>query len=117
MKLKIKRWGIDHLNSLYNDGIAIKTLIVLPNECTSLQYHNKRSEFWYAVTSTKIVKEDKEIVMGSDTYEIIPKKSEHRIIGIDEPSIITEICVGEYSEDDIVRKEDKYGRVTKKFNF
>ncbi|MEM5834394.1 MAG: mannose-6-phosphate isomerase [Candidatus Aenigmatarchaeota archaeon] len=111
MKLKLKKWGIDHLHSLHKDGITIKTLIIFPNECTSLQYHNKRSEFWHAVRPVKIIKKGKEIILRSDTFEIIPKKCEHRIIGIDEPSIVTEICCGKFSEKDIIRIEDKYGRV------
>ncbi|MCS7094182.1 MAG: hypothetical protein RMJ18_03325, partial [Candidatus Aenigmarchaeota archaeon] len=77
MKIKVKKWGIDFLHSSYEDGITIKTLIVFPDECTSLQYHNKRDEFWYAVTPVKIIKKYKEIILENDTFEIIPKKCEH----------------------------------------
>ncbi|MEM5793864.1 MAG: mannose-6-phosphate isomerase [Candidatus Aenigmatarchaeota archaeon] len=111
--IKLKRWGVDHLHSLDDDGVVIKTLIVLPNECTSLQYHRKRFEFWHAVKPVKIIKKGKEIILKSNACEVIPKECEHRIIGIDEPSIITEVCIGEFSEDDIVRLEDKYGRVNR----
>jgi len=110
MEVEIKKWGISHLHSLNEDGITIKTLIIFPNECTSLQYHNKRFEFWHAVKPTKIIKENKKIVLKNHSFEIIPKNCKHRLIGLDNPSIITEISFGDFSEEDVVRLEDKYGR-------
>jgi len=104
-----RKWGITHLH-WKDDEIAIKTLIIFPGEYTSLQYHDKRDEFWYAVRKTKIVKDGKEILLKKHGYEMIPRKLKHRIIGVNNPSIITEISYGEFSEDDIVRLKDKYGR-------
>lgn len=110
MEVRRTKWGISHLHSLNENGITIKTLILLPNECTSLQYHEKRFEFWHIIEPVKIIKEDKEIILKKHNFEVIPKKCKHRLVGLDNPSIITEISFGDFSEEDIVRLEDKYGR-------
>ncbi|MGC8812562.1 MAG: phosphomannose isomerase type II C-terminal cupin domain [Candidatus Aenigmatarchaeota archaeon] len=110
MEVRRTKWGLSYLHSLNKDGITIKTLILFPNECTSLQYHNKRFEFWHAIKPVKIVKEDREIILGKQDFEIIPKNCKHRLMGLNSLSIITEISFGEFSEEDIVRLEDKYGR-------
>jgi len=116
MEVRKTRWGSSHLHALNEDGITIKTLVVFPNECTSFQYHNNRYEFWHAIEPVKIIKEDKEITLKKGDFVLIPKQAKHRLIGMDNPSIVTEISFGDFSEEDIVRIEDKYGRV-EKYNF
>lgn len=110
MGFRRTRWGSDHLHVLNEDGITIKTLMIFPNECTSLQYHNNRCEFWHAIEPVRIIKEDKEVILKKGDFVLIPKQAKHRLIGMS-LSIVTEISFGNFSEEDIVRIEDKYGRV------
>ena len=95
-----------------NEQSTVKLLYVTAGEQLSLQYHNKREEFW------KVVKGSPDIVVGdkvSNAKEgdefFIPVKSNHRISAPKDDVVILEISKGEFDENDIVRTEDKYGRV------
>ena len=78
----------------------------------SLQYHTHREEFWHILKGSPIV------VIGEETFH--PKEGEdftikphtnHRVSAPNDDVMILEISEGEFDEDDIVRIEDKYGRV------
>lgn len=93
----------------------IKRIVVKPHESLSLQRHTKRSEHWVVVEGTALVMND------ADTYELhtnestfVPIGAQHRLSNPhDAYLIIIEVQTGTYlGEDDIVRLEDNYGRIT-----
>ncbi|HRC59083.1 MAG TPA: mannose-1-phosphate guanylyltransferase/mannose-6-phosphate isomerase, partial [Kofleriaceae bacterium] len=94
----------------------VKRLIVKPGEHLSLQLHHHRAEHWVVVRGRA------HITRGTETFELgenqstyIPLGVKHRIANLGtEPLEIIEVQCGTYvGEDDIVRFEDKYDRVTK----
>ena len=95
-----------------NEPSTVKILHINKGEEFSLQYHTKRQEFW------KIIKGNPEIVVGEETklakegeeFVIEPHKN-HRISAPKDDVTVLEISKGQFDEDDIVRIEDKYGRV------
>jgi mannose-6-phosphate isomerase-like protein (cupin superfamily) len=95
-------------------GYKVKVLTILPQGEISLQRHAHRSEHWYIVKGKGIViRNDSEIrVLAGDSIDI-PVNKVHRIKNIDNDNLIfIEVAQGDYlGEDDIVRLEDKYGRV------
>lgn len=105
-------WG-EFRQLTHNTLSTVKILIVKAGEAFSLQYHNKRSEFW------KILSGSPEIIIGDvvvngkvgDEFEI-PVKTNHRVhSAVDADTQILEIAYGDFDENDIVRIEDKYGRI------
>lgn len=89
--------------------------MVLTGQKLSLQYHNSRGEFWYVVSGDGILTlKGDQIKMSPGDYAVIEKEEEHMIECVsDEILVIYEMQFGECSEEDIVRLEDKYGRVDK----
>lgn len=89
---KIEPWGFQEILEI-NKHYVIKQIHVEPGEKLSLQYHNKKTETWiYQTNPPKI--------------EHIPPGKIHRLVG---PADILEVSTLELN--DIVRLEDKYGRV------
>jgi len=96
----------------YNENSTIKILHVLKDEAFSLQSHAKRAEFWKVLKGSGIIEIDeiKFETKEGDEYNIgIGEK--HRITGGDLGISVLEISTGEFNENDIIRYEDKYGRV------
>ena len=93
---------------------SIKLITVNPNESLSLQYHNKRSEFWVALDKGLEVAVGGKVWQPRKNEEIfIPLKTPHRVRNIGKnPARIMEIWIGNSNEDDIVRLKDIYGRTT-----
>ena len=94
----------------------VKRIEVKPGASLSLQMHHHRAEHWIVVTGTAEVEIDKEIFIISENKSIyIPLGSSHRLSNPGKiPLILIEVQSGAYlQEDDIVRFEDKYGRVNK----
>lgn len=106
---RITRWGFESVHTINEDKITIKTFLILDGECTSLQFHKNRDEFWYAISPVKIVNNGEIFLKGRESIYITRLKK-HRIIGVG-MSLVVEISYGDFSEEDIVRLEDKYGRV------
>lgn len=92
----------------------IKRIEVKPGGSLSLQMHHHRSEHWIVVSGmAKVVNGDKEILVAPNESTYIPAGHAHRMSnpGV-VPLIMIEVQSGEYlGEDDIVRFEDRYGRV------
>ena len=89
--------GID-VNTLKIVGkLSPKVLIVKPNARLSWQYHNRRAEIWQVYKGTVgIIRSDSDIENEMKEYnegdQIILKQGErHRLIGLDETSVIAEI--------------------------
>jgi len=90
----------------------VKILVVSPGEAFSLQYHHNRDEFWHVISGNGTVEigENKvETKAGDDHF--VPRETKHRVTGGTEPLVFLELAQGEFDEKDIVRIEDRYGRV------
>ena len=95
-----------------NQKCTVKTLYMKPNSQTSLQYHDKRDEWWKVIKgSVKIVVNDHEHTLNEGNSYYIKRGLKHRIINLDNAAIILEISIGDFDEDDIVRLKDIYNRV------
>jgi mannose-6-phosphate isomerase-like protein (cupin superfamily) len=94
---------------------SIKIITVNPGETLSLQYHKRRSEFWVILDRGLEVTVGDKVWQPAKNEEIfIPTQAPHRMKCIgDLPARIMEIWIGESDESDIVRLEDKYGRLNK----
>lgn len=93
----------------------IKRIEVKPGESLSLQMHYHRSEHWVVVSGTaKVVNGDNELIVNTNESTFIPAGHKHRL---ENPGVLDlvmiEVQSGEYvGEDDIVRYQDNYGRIT-----
>lgn len=95
-----------------NTPSTVKILTVKANEELSLQSHNKREEFWRVISGDGIFEVgDKKIIVEIGTEQYVPIKTKHQIKAGTEGIEVLEISFGEFDEGDIVRYEDKYGRV------
>ena len=91
----------------------IKVMYILPNESTSLQFHNNRCEHWVVVRGeVNVIAGNLERTVGANEYVFIDKKVKHSIANYkDKTAELIEVQFGEeLSEGDIVRIQDKYGR-------
>ena len=76
--------------------------------------HNYRSEHWIVVKGKASIEiDDKLFFLKENQSTYIPKGSKHRLSNNEESSLLLiEVQSGSYlGEDDIIRFEDKYGRL------
>jgi mannose-1-phosphate guanylyltransferase len=94
-----------------NERCTVKLLYIKPGYRLSLQYHNKRKEFWKIVrgSATVEVQNERSSLNEGDTI-IIPSGAKHRIQASNSGCIVLEISYGSFDENDIVRIEDDYNR-------
>ena len=95
-------------------GFKIKRIVVKSGASLSLQMHHHRSEHWVVVDGTAaVVNGDQEITLQTSQSTYIPAGHKHRLSNpgmID--LVMIEVQSGPYlGEDDIVRFEDRYGRI------
>lgn len=104
-------WG-NFRQFIHDTSATVKIITVKPNETLSLQSHKKRDEFWRIIKGKGFVQigDSKFDVKENDEYEI-PVGTKHRLGAYDEGLQILEIATGNFDENDIVRYEDKYGRL------
>lgn len=96
-----------------NKSCTVKLIYVNANSRLSLQYHKKRSEFWKVIKGTAMVEiDEKRIVLEEGDTITIPREAKHRVLALGGDCIILEISYGRFDENDIVRLEDDYQRVT-----
>ncbi len=96
-----------------NKSCTVKLIYVNANSRLSLQYHKKRSEFWKVVKGTALVEIDgKNVTLQEGETITIPRQAKHRVLALETDCIILEIAYGKFDENDIVRLEDDYDRVT-----
>ncbi|ABX09661.1 mannose-1-phosphate guanylyltransferase/mannose-6-phosphate isomerase [Prochlorococcus marinus] len=94
----------------------VKRIEVKPGEFLSLQMHHHRAEHWVIVKGTALIERDgKEELLGENQSTYIPLGCKHRLGNPGKmPLELIEIQSGAYiGEDDILRLEDRYGRVNK----
>lgn len=92
----------------------VKRITVNPGEKLSVQMHHHRAEHWTVVSGTANVTIDgKERILTENQSIFIPVGSVHALENPGKiPLELIEVQSGAYlGEDDIVRFEDKYGRV------
>jgi len=96
----------------HNDPTTIKIITVNPNEEISLQSHQSRSEFWHVISgdgNVEIGDLNEKAVIGNE-YDI-DVGVRHRLKAGPNGISVLEITTGNFSEEDVFRYEDKYGRV------
>ena len=95
-----------------NTSVTVKILTLKPNEQLSLQSHAKRSEFCRVISGSGIVEigENKYNVAIGDEYNV-PVGVKHRVIAGDSGLAYLEIDTGDFDEEDIIRYEEKNGRI------
>lgn len=92
----------------------IKRIEVKPGASLSLQMHHHRSEHWIVVDGIATVTNgDKVLELKSNESTYIPVENKHRLENkTSQNLVLIEVQCGSYlGEDDIVRFDDKYGRV------
>jgi len=98
------------------DRYRIKRIIVKPGESLSLQMHHHRTEHWVVIRGTaEVTVGDKTFFVHEGESTFVPKSTRHRLANPGKvPLELIEVQNGEYvEEDDIIRFDDKYGRVDK----
>lgn len=93
----------------------VKRIIVNPGASLSSQMHYHRAEHWVVVKGTaRVINGEKEILLTENQSTYIPIGATHRLENPGKfPLELIEVQSGGYlGEDDIVRFEDVYGRVT-----
>lgn len=106
-------WG--SYDSIGNgDRFQVKRITVKPGAKLSLQMHHHRAEHWIVVSGTaQITNGDKQYLLTENQSTYIPLGVVHSLANPGKvPLELIEIQSGSYlGEDDIVRFEDRYGRV------
>lgn len=93
----------------------IKRIEVKPGASLSLQMHHHRSEHWIVVNGmARVINGQQDILVQTNESTYIPAGHKHRLENPGKlPLVMIEVQSGEYlGEDDIVRFDDKYGRVS-----
>ncbi len=108
-------WG--HYDSIGNgERYQVKCITVKPGAKLSVQMHHHRAEHWIVVSGTA------KVTIGDNTFLVTENESTYIPVGkvhaLENPGKVAleliEVQSGSYlGEDDIVRFEDRYGRVDK----
>ncbi|MFA6264152.1 MAG: mannose-1-phosphate guanylyltransferase/mannose-6-phosphate isomerase [Pseudolabrys sp.] len=97
------------------ERFQVKRITVNPGCKLSLQKHFHRAEHWVVVNGTALVtRDDEQVLLGENESLFIPLGAMHRLENPGKmPLNLIEVQSGAYlGEDDIVRVEDIYNRVT-----
>ena len=97
------------------DGYLTKVICVLPKQKLSIQSHNHRSEHWVVLEGkAKVILDNTENFLEPGQSIDIPLKAVHSLQNPSDTDLkIIEVQKGDYiSEDDIIRYEDMYGRIS-----
>jgi mannose-1-phosphate guanylyltransferase / mannose-6-phosphate isomerase len=96
-------------------NFKIKRIVVNPGAKLSLQMHQHRSEHWVVVSGVATISNNGvEFILQENQSTYIPQTHRHRLTNNGTaPLSIIEVQCGDYvGEDDIVRFDDNYGRMT-----
>lgn len=92
----------------------LKRIEVKPLRSLSLQMHHYRNEHWIVVSGTaRVTNGDQVFLLGTNESTYIKAGTRHRLENPGTlPLVLIEVQSGQYvGEDDIVRFDDRYGRV------
>jgi len=106
-------WG-NFSTLAYDKKYHVKEIKVLPGKSSSLQSHNHRNEVWVVVCGNgKMVIDDKTELITFGSVCHVLKGQKHKVINTGTNDLIfIEVQYGEkFSENDIIRYEDEFGRV------
>ena len=95
-----------------NDPTTVKVFRMISGEEFSLQFHKNRAEFWHIISGTPkitIGEKTRDAKKGDEFF--IPRGTKHRMEAVGGDVEFLEISFGHFNEEDIVRLQDKYGRV------
>ena len=95
-----------------NEPVTVKILTVDLGQEFSLQDHHKRIEFWHVLSGSPRITIGEKVLdakVGDEFW--IPKDTHHRIEAPENDVDVLEISHGTFDESDVVRLEDKYGRI------
>lgn len=92
----------------------MKILTIKPGARTSLQSHTHRKEFWVALDEGLHIQVGKrKISLRKGSSIVVRKGVKHRLLCEGRSKVrLLEISFGDFSENDIRRYEDDYGRMT-----
>jgi len=113
-KRTYRPWGY-YQNIDLGERFQVKRIMVKPGAKTSTQIHYHRAEHWVVVEGTaKVIRGNETLLIHENESVYLPMGIKHRI---ENPGKIAlhfiEVQSGSYlGEDDIVRIEDAYGRVS-----
>ncbi len=116
MKRIDKPWGYEILYA-QSENYAGKILHILKGECISLQFHNLKDETIFLSQGSMELQVEENGTLTSilmnpgQSYRIMPRVR-HRFIAIEECEILE---VSTPQIDDVIRIEDKYGRIKKNY--
>lgn len=108
-------WGTYQTTDM-GDRFQTKRIVVNPGASLSLQMHHHRAEHWVVVSGTaRVTVGDQVSLLQENQSTYIPAGTVHRLENPGKvPLHLIEVQCGPYlGEDDIVRLEDSYGRITK----
>ena len=109
----VRPWGSWKVSDVGN-GFCVKQIVVNPGAILSLQRHKHRNEHWIVVAGVGTVHLDNNniIELGVSKRTYISKGHWHRMENRGNvPLVFIEIQTGDIlDENDIERKDDKYGR-------
>lgn len=94
-------------------GYKVKRLVVEPGHRISLQRHRFRAEHWVVVAGApRVVIRGRARRVKPPAAVVVPRGAWHRIENPGQrPVVIIEVQHGPYlGEDDVVRRDDDYGR-------
>jgi mannose-6-phosphate isomerase len=107
-------WGSWHVIDV-GPGYKIKRIHVNPGSRLSLQTHQYRSEHWVVVFGIATAHIDDQVLSAGPGDSLdVPRGAKHRLANEgSEELVIVEVQHGAYTgEDDIVRLEDDFGRLS-----
>lgn len=107
----IRPWG-KFRSYPYQQARSVKIITVHPGQALSLQYHNRRAEFWVVLDKGLEITVGDRIWRPKKNEEIfIPRKAPHRLRCVGQKQArVMELWIGNSDEEDIVRLKDDYGR-------
>lgn len=106
-------WG-DYDSIDFGNRYQVKRIMVKPGAKLSVQKHHHRSEHWVVVRGTaRVLKGEETITLTENQSTYIPLGEIHALENPGKiPLELIEVQSGSYlGEDDIIRLEDRYGRV------
>ncbi|MEK6899523.1 MAG: HAD-IIB family hydrolase [Nanoarchaeota archaeon] len=107
-----KPWGMFEQYT-FNEPSTVKILEVNPQQRLSLQSHQQREEIWVALDDGALAEIDgKTYRLKAGEKIFVSKNSKHRLSSSKSKARVLEISLGKFDENDIVRYEDDFGRIS-----